>query len=96
MEKIGWLKDACRAQRWLAGVSGGADSVAMLHLPTLRSLPVALQRAALRNFFQEHGVAGVDRALVDRGLSLLDVRNPASINLVGGARLRRRAGRLVI
>jgi tRNA(Ile)-lysidine synthase len=31
-EKVPWLVGASRRMRWLAGVSGGADSVALLHL----------------------------------------------------------------
>ena len=30
--KIPWLAGASRGKRWLVGVSGGADSMALLHL----------------------------------------------------------------
>ena len=45
-----------------------------LHLPILRSLPLALQRAALCKFLTDHDVLSVDRSLIERGLGLLDVK----------------------
>jgi hypothetical protein len=50
----------------------------------------------LLRFLQEQGIRSLDRNLVERALDLLDVKNPAVINLPGGGRLRRRAGRLWI
>ncbi len=70
------------------------DPQGRLHLGALRKLPPVLQRAALRKFLMENGIPSPDRALVESSLSLLDVKNPASVNLPGGGRLRRSAGRL--
>lgn len=72
------------------------DPQGRLHLPAMRGLPVALQRIALRKFLQDGGIASPERDLIERGLGLLDVKNPAVVNLLGGGQLRRRAGRLWI
>ena len=72
------------------------DPQGRLHLPVMRSLPVALQRIALCKFLQDHGISSLDRDLIERGLGLLDVKKPAVINLPGGGKLRRREGRLWI
>jgi hypothetical protein len=72
------------------------DPQGRLHLPVLRALPVALQRVALRKFLQDGGIASPERDLIERGLGLADVGNPAAINLPGGGKLRRREGRLWI
>jgi hypothetical protein len=55
-----------------------------------------MQRLVLRNFLIDHSIPTPDRALIERAMSLLDVENPATINLPGGARLRRREARLWI
>jgi tRNA(Ile)-lysidine synthase len=70
------------------------DPQGRLHLPALRELQPHLQRAALRRFLMDHGVRSIDRALLERAAGLLDPGNAAVINLPGGGRLRRRAGRL--
>ncbi len=72
------------------------DPQGRLHLPALRKLPPALQRAALHRFLLDHAVPGTDRALLDRAMGLLEVSNPAVVNLPGGRRLRRGAGRIWI
>ncbi len=72
------------------------DPQGRLHLPTLRSLPVALQRAALAGFLQDLDVAEVDRALVDRAMTLVDPNGPAKVNLPGGGWLRRGQGRMFV
>lgn len=72
------------------------DPQGRLHLPVLRSLPVALQRIALWSFLQDRGVRSLDRSVIERGLGLLDVNNPPVVNLPGGGKLRRREARLWI
>jgi tRNA(Ile)-lysidine synthase len=70
------------------------DPQGRLHLPAMRKLAPARQRNALRRFLVDHKVPSIDRTLLDRAVSMLDTSQPASINLPGGSRLRRREGRL--
>jgi tRNA(Ile)-lysidine synthase len=72
------------------------DPQGRLHVPELRKLPLGLQRAALRRFFGDHGVRSIDRALLERALGLLGAARAAVVNLPGGGKLRRRAGRMWI
>jgi len=81
-------------ENWALDQANVLDPQGRLHLGALRKLPPVLQRAALRKFLMENGTASPDRALVESSLSLLEVKNPAAINLPGGRRLRRREGRL--
>jgi len=83
-------------EAWALDRAKVIDPQGRLHLPVLRALPVALQRIAVRKFLQDGGVGSPDRDLIERGLGMLDVKNPASINLPGGGKLRRREGRLWI
>lgn len=72
------------------------DPQGRLHLPALRKLPPGLQRRALRDYLVSAGIPSIDRALLERAIGLMDPANPASINLPGGRRLRRGAGRIRI
>lgn len=79
---------------WAVEQANVLDPQGRLHVPVLRCLPVALQRLALRKFLVDGGVSAIDRDLLESALGLLEVENPAVINLPGGGRLRRREGRL--
>lgn len=70
------------------------DPQGRLFLPALRRLPRFLQRTAIQDHLVHQGVGGIDRGLLDRALGLLEEGSPAVINLPGGKRLRRRAGRI--
>jgi tRNA(Ile)-lysidine synthase len=70
------------------------DPQGRLHLPALLKLPPLLARLAVRRYLLNHGIADIDRALLERAVSLLDPDGPPAINLPGGGRLRRRAGRI--
>jgi tRNA(Ile)-lysidine synthase len=72
------------------------DPQGRLHLGALRKLTPDLQRAGLRAFLVAAGIPAIDRALLQRAAGLLDPAGPASVNLSGGKRLRRRAGRIWI
>ena len=83
-------------EAWALQQASVIDPQGRLHLPVLRRLPVALQRLAIREFLKQGRIASVDRSVIDRSLSLLDLSQPATVNLPGGARLRRQGGRLWI
>lgn len=83
-------------ERWAVDQAAAVDPQGRLHLPKLRTLPLAVQAACLHDFLRHSGVADLSRELVARGLGLLDPAAPSSVNLPGGRVLRRRAGRLRI
>ncbi|MEI7928501.1 MAG: ATP-binding protein, partial [Verrucomicrobiales bacterium] len=81
---------------WALDQAKVLDPQGRLHLPVLKGLPPALQRAAIAKFLSEHGIRDLSRELLEKSLDLLDVKKPACLNLPGGRHLRRRAGRLII
>lgn len=70
------------------------DPQGRLHLPAMRKLPPLLARLAVRRYLSAHGITDIDRALLERAVSILDPHGPPAINLPGGGRLSRRAGRI--
>jgi len=81
---------------WALEKADVIDPQGRMHLGAMRKLPVALQRAALARFLTGHGVTGVDREVLEHGKHLIEAHVPAVINLPGGRRLRRRAGRIFV
>lgn len=81
---------------WALGQVNVVDPQGRLHLGAMRSLPEVLQSGALLGFLKSNDVHGISAALVGRCLGMLDPSSPASVNLPGGARLRRRAGRVFV
>lgn len=70
------------------------DPQGRLHVPAMRKLPPLLARLAVRRYLLKHGIPDTGRDLLERAVSLLDPQGPPAINLPGGGRLRRRAGRI--
>jgi tRNA(Ile)-lysidine synthase len=81
---------------WALEQANVIDPQGRLHLPALRALPEAMQRAVIHRYLSDHEVVNLDRDLLDRALALLDPNGPSVLNLPGGHHLRRRAGRLFV
>lgn len=70
------------------------DPQGRLHVPALLKLPPLLRRLAVRTHLAGHGITGINRALLESALAMLEPGGPPAVNLPGGGRLRRRAGRI--
>lgn len=81
---------------WALAKANVLDPQGRIHLKAFRETPVLLQRSAMFEFLKSHKVRGVSASLVERSLELLDADGPATVNLPGGSRLRRRQGRIFI
>jgi tRNA(Ile)-lysidine synthase len=97
---IGRALASCRdleeIEQWAIAQARALDPQGRLHLPTLRSLPLPLQRAVLAHFLKQARIPQLDGDLITRALTLIDPTSPPAVNLPGGGALRRRAGRLLI
>ncbi|MES2476646.1 MAG: tRNA lysidine(34) synthetase TilS [Verrucomicrobiota bacterium] len=89
-------RDRDELEAWALAQAQVVDPQGRLHVPVLRKLPAALQRAAFAAFLQQADVAGVSRALLERLRALLDASSPPAVNLPGNLRIRRRAGRMIL
>jgi len=89
-------RDLEEIQRWAVERAGVLDPQGRLHVPALRALPEALQRAVLADHLKSAGVPGIDRSLIVSVAGLLDPSAAPAVNLPGGGSIRRRAGRLLI
>ena len=79
---IPWLTSASPRQRWLVGVSGGADSVALLHLLVhggLRQLVVCHLDHRLRGRASTEDARFVQRLAGSLGLPDLGLSNLADV-----------------
>ncbi|MDP4896745.1 MAG: tRNA lysidine(34) synthetase TilS [Akkermansiaceae bacterium] len=79
---------------WAVGKAEAIDPQGRLHAKVLGGLPAALQVAVVSDFLKSNGVGGISTELLESCVAMLDVKNPASVNLPGGGRLRRRGGRI--
>lgn len=83
-------------ENWALERAKAHDPQGRLHLGALKLLPPIMQRLVIRKFLTDHGIAGLGRDLIERCTGLLDLSHAAVINLPGGGKFRRRAGRLWI
>lgn len=72
------------------------DPQGRIHLPTLRSLPKALQKRSIHQFLSSHQIPDLTSSHVDQALTIANPDASPSMNLPGGQRLRRKEARLFI
>jgi len=88
----GWEK----MMDWALEKADVLDPQDRLHLKVLRSLPDALMNYAIAHFLKRSGVGGISAALLGECIGLVVPDGPPSVNLPGGGRLRRKAGRIFV
>lgn len=81
---------------WAVGKADAVDPQGRLHLGAFRSLPAALQAEVMAAFLANRAISGISAELIGRCVKLADPAGPPCLNLVGGKRLRRRAGRIFV
>lgn len=81
---------------WAVEKADALDPQGRLHLRVLRDLPVVLQAAVISEFLGANGVGGISTNLLGACVAMINIESPASVNLQGGGRLRRRGGRIFI
>lgn len=81
---------------WALAKAELLDPQGQMHLGVVRDLPEALRVHAIANFLRSKGITNISGALLESCVSMLDPTSPASVNLPGGRRLRRRAGRFFV
>jgi tRNA(Ile)-lysidine synthase len=81
---------------WALEKADVIDPQGRLHLKALSGLPDALMMYAIGDFLKTSGVGGISKALLERCVGLCEITAPPSVNLPGGGRMRRRAGRIFI
>ena len=90
--------DEClrEAMDWALAKAAVLDPQGRLHIGVLRDLPAALRIHAVADFLKSNGIPDISGALLENCSVMLDPASPASVNLPGGRRLRRREGRFFI
>lgn len=84
------------AMDWALAKAAVLDPQGRLHLGALRALPKALRVHAIADFLKSGGIPDISGSLLESCAAMLDPASPASVNLPGGRRLRRRAGRFFV
>ena len=81
---------------WSVAAAGATDPQGRLHTGAMKNFPAVLSRAVIADYLKKQQVENVDWRLLEKCVELLDVEKSASVNLPGGRRLRRRAGRIFV
>lgn len=81
---------------WSISAAAAMDPQGRLHTGALKELPAVLSRAVIADYLKKKQIENVDWRLLERCLELLDTSKAASVNLPGGGRLRRKAGRIFV
>lgn len=83
-------------EAWAVAEAQVLDPQGRVHVPKLRSLPPALQRACVWDFLRRNGVSDLGRAEVLRVMAMIEPGGAPATSLPGGRVIRRRQGRLLL
>ena len=72
------------------------DPQGRLYLPSLRDAPRVIQQRILHRYLNENAVRNINHDLINAGLSLMDLDQPAKMSLPKGRFLRRKEQRIFI
>lgn len=89
-------EDWSEVLEWALDKANVLDPQGRLHVKVFKDLPNAMKTYAIADYLKATGVGGISAALLEKCAGLCDVSAPPSVNLPGGGRLRRRAGRIFI
>jgi tRNA(Ile)-lysidine synthase len=89
-------QELTQIQAWAVEHAGAIDPQGRLHVPTLLTLPSALQAACIHEYLRQAKVPDLSREVVRRCLSVLEPGDAHVVNLPGGFAFRRRQGRCFV
>ncbi len=81
---------------WAIEKADVVDPQGRLHCRAMQAIPPALRKEVIHGFLKNAGIPRISSDLVEKCAELADTAIPASVNLPGGGRFRRRQGRLFI
>ena len=87
-------REAEQLEDELLAMAGIEDPQGRIHLPSFRELPNRLRQTVLKRYLETRGIRVIDRDLIGRCDALAAADAAPAVNLPGGGRLRRTAGRL--
>lgn len=89
-------KDLRAIAEWAVTAANASDPQGRLHIRVLRTLPTGLKKKVIMDYLVRKGVPCLSANLIGRCTKLLDTGGSHCVNLPGGRRLNRRAGRIFI
>ena len=83
-------------EKWALERVAVMDPQGRVHVPSFSQIPQSLKRAVMCAYLRKNMVTEINRELLERIINLTHSHATAVVNLPGGGRMRRSAGRLWI